>query len=268
MSDESFRAPTVRRAALARVVHVGVFVLLASMAGADDSASGQADASSSNEKQVRVLVVGDSTVCNYPVEHHCRGWGQYLQEHFQPAVRVINLARSGRSTKTFRKQGLWKKTLDAGPDFVLIQFGHNDSHAAGRPESTDAGSDYADYLRQYIDEARAAGAVPILVTPMHRRTFAADGRLADKLKPYADAMKRVAEEKQVGLIDLHASSGKLFQQLGEAGSAKLANKPGDRTHFNEVGARQMTELVLKELPTAAPNLAKHMRPSQAASAAN
>jgi lysophospholipase L1-like esterase len=200
-----------------------------------------------------IAIIGDSTVCNYPTEHACRGWGQFLKGHLKDSVRVVNLAKSGRSTRTFIKDGLWAKTLAEKADFVLIQFGHNDSHGVGRPESTDAATDYRDFLRRYIDEARAAGAVPVLVTPMHRRTYR-EGKLVDSLQPYADAMKAVAAEKAVGLVDLHTASGRLFRELGEQRSADLASAPGDRTHFNERGARAMAELVVKELPVAEPKL--------------
>ena len=209
---------------------------------------------------LRLVVIGDSTVCDYPPESDCRGWGQYLQEQFTESVKVINLARSGRSTKTFLREGLWKKSLGEKPDFVLIQFGHNDSHAAERPESTDAGTTYKEYLRQYIADCRAAGATPILVTPMYRRTFAPDGTLQDILRPYAEAMKVVAAEKKIAVIDLHTLSGELFQKLGPAGSAAFANKEGDRTHFNEKGARAMAALVIGALPKADARLAKELRP--------
>jgi len=202
----------------------------------------------------RIVVIGDSTVCNYPPESPTRGWGQFTQGWFRDSVRVVNLARSGRSTKTFIKEGLWKRALAERPSFLLIQFGHNDSHARSRPESTDAATDYRDYLRRYIDDARAIGATPVLVTPMHRRTFGPDGKLRDILRPYAEAMKAVAAEKKVGLVDLHTMSGELFEKLGDAGSAKLANKQGDRTHFNAEGAKAMAALVMRELPAAEPSL--------------
>ena len=209
-------------------------------------------------KPLRLVVVGDSTVCDYPADSPCRGWGQYLQENFKGSVKVINFARSGRSTKTFIKEGLWTKALGEKPNFVLIQFGHNDSHGRDRPEATDAATTYKDYLRQYIGDCRASGATPILVTPMHRRTFGRDGKLHDILRPYATAMKEVAAEKKVAVIDLHAMSGELFQKLGEAGSAEMANKVGDQTHFNEKGARAMAALVMQELPEAEPRLAKEL----------
>lgn len=218
-------------------------------------ASAVAAPQQSEQPALRLVIVGDSTVCNYPDSSLCRGWGQFIEGFFRKdTVRVYNIAKSGRSTKTFLKEGLWKRALDEKPDIVLIQFGHNDSHGSGRPEATDAATDYKDYLRRYIDESRAIGAVPILVTPMHRRTFGRDGKLTDILGPYAAAMKEIASEKKAPLIDLHAASGKLFEQLGDAGSAAFANAPGDRTHFNEKGARAMAELVMSELPQAEPRL--------------
>ncbi len=207
----------------------------------------------------RIVVVGDSTVCNYPPESPCRGWGQFLQGYFNETVVVKNHAASGRSTKTFIKEGRWTKALAEKPDFVLIQFGHNDSHGPGHGESTDAATDYREFLERYVADTRAAGAQPILVTPMHRRIFDAQGKLDDALQPYADAMKAVAAETKTPLIDLHASSGALFQRLGRAESQEMANEPKDRTHFNEVGAKAMAELVMKELPTAAPALRPALR---------
>ncbi len=208
---------------------------------------------------LRLVIIGDSTVCDYPAEKPERGWGMFIESYFKPgAVRVFNFAKSGRSTKTFLKEGLWDKVLQEKPEFVLIQFGHNDSHAMERPESTDAATDYKENLRRYVDEARASGATPILVTPMHRRTFNPDGTLNDYLKPYTDAMKEVVAEKKAALIDLHKSSGELFATLGEKSNEEFANQPDDRTHFNEKGAKAMAELVMKELPNVEPRLKSHL----------
>jgi len=211
-------------------------------------------------KEVRVVIIGDSTVCNYPADKPERGWGMFIEDYFQPgSVKVINLAKSGRSTKTFIKEGLWEQALKEKADVLLIQFGHNDSHGADKPESTDAATDYREYLRRYADESRAAGAVPVFVTPMHRRTFNQDGTLNDGLKAYARAMKEVAAEKKAAVVDLHANSGELFARLGERADEDFANKPGDRTHFNEKGARAMAELVMKELPKLEPRLATRLK---------
>lgn len=210
-------------------------------------------------RPLNLVLVGDSTMCDYPTNGVQRGWGQFVQAYFDDGVKVINLARSGRSTKTFISEGLWQKALAAKPDIVLIQFGHNDSHSPDKPEATDANTDYQTNLCRYIDDTRAAGATPILITPMVRRTFNADGKLEDGLQRYADAMKRVGAEKSVPVIDLHASSKALVESLGPEESAKMANKAGDFTHFNATGAKQMAGLVMKELPAVEPLLRDHLK---------
>lgn len=197
---------------------------------------------------LKIAITGDSTVANYPLTGPARGWGQYLPESFPSHITFINLAKNGRSTKTFRSEGLWAKTLAEKPNFILIQFGHNDSHDPSKPEATGAQTDYKQNLRLFIDEARAAGATPILITPMQRRTA------QDTLQPYADAMKEVAAEKQVPFIDLHAKSGQLYQRLGPEETASLAATATDQTHFNEKGARAMAALVLEDLPRCDPRL--------------
>ena len=203
---------------------------------------------------ITIVICGDSTVANYNTNTATRrGWGQMIGAGFAPQVRVVNEAKNGRSTKTFIKEGLLKKSVEVKADYALIQFGHNDSHAKGRPEATDAGTDFKEYLRQFVDELRAAGTQPILVTPMHRRHFNPDGNPTEELLPYTNAMKEVAAEKNVPLVDLHASSGALLKRLGENGSEYLYH-PGDRTHFDEQGARTMASLVLQGLEKNVPEL--------------
>ncbi|HVU36914.1 MAG TPA: rhamnogalacturonan acetylesterase [Opitutales bacterium] len=204
-------------------------------------------------KPLRLVIIGDSTVCNYPPTeaNHREGWGMHIQEYFTDDLTVSNLAASGRSTKTFIQEGRWARALAERPDVVLIQFGHNDSHAPANPEATNAATDFRDYLRQYIDDARAIGAVPILVTPMCRRTA------TDTLAPYAEAMKIIAAEKNVALIDLHASSARLYAQLGPAETKTLEG--GDTTHFNARGAEAMARLVMAELPSADPALKPYLQ---------
>jgi len=208
---------------------------------------------------LRLVLIGDSTVCDYPTNKAQRGWGQYVQGYFKNEVKVINLAKGGRSTKTFIQEGLWNKALAEKPDVILIQFGHNDSHSPDKPEATSASADYKDYLRRYVDETRAAGATPVLITPMVRRNFGPDGKLRDILQPYAEAMKQVGAEKKVPVINLHALSRALVEPLGANGSADMASAPGDNTHFNQKGASAMAELVMKELPTAVPELKIHLK---------
>ncbi|HEY9248089.1 MAG TPA: rhamnogalacturonan acetylesterase [Rariglobus sp.] len=211
---------------------------------------------------LKIALVGDSTVCKYPKGSLQRGWGELLPEFLVPGAIVINEAKGGASTKTFPPER-WHDALAAKPDFILIQFGHNDSHPKDKPEATDAATDYRDNLRRYVREAREAGATPILVTPVRRRMFRADGSLTHGLAPYADAMKAVAAELSMPVVDLHALSGELYEKLGETGSDTFtmnstdhADRPGqgDRTHFTEHGAREMARLVAGALRKVDPRL--------------
>jgi lysophospholipase L1-like esterase len=246
-------------------IGVAVFLAITQAVAADPPAT--APAASGAHTPLRIVIVGDSTVCEYPETSPNRGWGHYIEERFKDgAVKVINLAAGGRSTKTFIQEGRWAKALAQKPDYVLIQFGHNDSHDSAKPEATDPATDFREYLRRYIDESRAIGATPILVTPMVRRTFDSAGKISEGATPtshslmqYADAMKDVAAEKSVAVIDLHASSLALMEKLGTEASAKLANKAGDNTHFNEQGARAMAGLVMHDLPAAEPRLTQDLK---------
>ena len=212
---------------------------------------------------LRIGVIGDSTLNpGLPA----RGWAQMLGERLNPDVAVINEAQSGASTKTFPAYR-WQRMLNQKPDFVFIQFGHNDSHAKGNPESTDAATGFRDNLRQLVQGARNAGAVVVLVTPVRRRVFK-DGRLSTELAPYAEAVRALASELKVPVLDLHELSGALFERLGEEGSSAFtlnkrddADRPGldDRTHFTEEGARQIAALVVDEFKKLDPRLAKAVR---------
>jgi lysophospholipase L1-like esterase len=172
-----------------------------------------------------------------------------LHEFFTPETKVDNFAEIGRSTKTFFTTPHWKQTLDDKPDFIFIQFGHNDSHTpeAQHPEATDADGDYMDNLRKYVTDARGIGAIPVFVTPMHRRTFQPDGTMTQELLPYVEAMKKVGVEMKVPVIDLYSKSGDLFVKLGDAASADFT--PKDRTHFSPKGARVMAFFVAQGAAT-------------------
>jgi len=214
-------------------------------------------------KQVRIVLVGDSTVASYPRPPADRpdltGWGQVLSEFFTDRVMIMNRAVSGRSSKSFIHEGHWKKSLAEKPDYVFIQFGHNDGPGKGPDRATDAAGDYRDYLRQYLAESRAIGAKPILVTPVARRLFPIDPE-KDSLTPYVNAMKAVAAEEHVPLIDLHRTSSELFKTLGDEGSADLTASATDRTHFSRKGGMAMAQLIVDQLPAAEPALAAFLKP--------
>ena len=217
------------------------------------------------EEPIRIVLIGDSTVASYPNPPQDRpdlaGWGQVFGECFNDRVTVSNHAQSGRSTKSFIAEGLWQKALDARGDYVFIQFGHNDSHTKDGKPVVDPDTAFPDYLRQYIDQSRAASAKPVLVTPVARRTFVG-GKIHTGLQPYADAMLKVGKEKDVPVIDLHAASMALFDRLGDERSADLTASVSDRTHFSRKGARAMARLVADALPKAVPELQPWLKDSR------
>ncbi len=216
--------------------------------------------SSETKATTTVVLVGDSTMADWAKEKPARGWGQLLPEYLTDDVRVVNLAVCGMSTKTFPDTGNWQKALASGAKYLLIQFGHNDSHAPDKPESTKADGEFTTNLERFVAEARTAGITPILVTPVHRRMYGADGKPSTELAPYAAATKRVAEKMNVPLIDLYAVSGEYFEKIGEAGSVGITVSDVDRTHFTEQGARQIAGFVAAGFKVTLPDAAQLVKP--------
>ena len=169
----------------------------------------------------KIVLVGDSTT------QVGSGWGgSFCAHHLTSFVSCVNLARGGRGTFDYRAEGSWDialgemKTPGYAQVYVLIQFGHNDQ--PGKPgRSTDLATEYPANLKRYVTEARAAGAIPVLVTPLTRRTFK-NGSLQDDLQPWAEAVKAVAAEMNVPLVDLHALSVAAVQQMGPVEGISLA----------------------------------------------
>ncbi len=200
-----------------------------------------------------VALAGDSTVTD------TAGWGAAFAKLLTPEAECNNFAGGGQSTKSFRDSKKWQQVLDAKPAWVLIQFGHNDMPGKGPHRETDAATTYAENLSRYIDEARAIGAQPILVTSLARRVFI-EGKIRGELKPYVDAMTQVAAEKKVPLVDLFARSVALHNEQGEKASESF-NPPGkkkgqtDRTHLDAHGAEVMAGIIAEELRKVAPEMA-------------
>lgn len=142
----------------------------------------------------------------------------------------------------------------------MVQFGHNDNHGKERPESTDAKTDYKDYLRQYVKAFKKTGTKVIFVTPMCRMTFRKDGTLADRLQPYADAMKEVAVEQHCPVLDLHSASKKLFTKTGSDKCVGIYGvRSEDRSHFSEKGAEEMVKIIIKELKRSGSPLVEYIK---------
>jgi pectinesterase len=208
-------------------------------------------------REVTLLLIGDSTVAADPPDNPYQGWGAPLAEFFDDRVTVVNFARNGRSSKSFRAEGLWDEARKHHADFVVIQFGHNDNPGKGPERETNPapGADFRNNLAQYVAEARAMGATPILVTPPTRRFFDDAARIkADEANvPYAEATLAVAADEKCAVVDLNRLSRDLFERLGEASSDWLQVEE-DRTHFTPAGARRIAAVVLTDLQDRVPEL--------------
>lgn len=211
-----------------------------------------------------IALVGDSTVAaqaTSPGAGPARGWGQILPEFFTDQVTFKNAAANGRSSKSFIDEGRWEDVIAMKPSYVFILWGTNDNNA-DPARHTDPATTFREYLRRYVDESVAAGAVPVFVTPSALRMFAADGLIKNSLEPYAVAMREVAAEKKVALIDLNAQSIELYNKLGPDETQKLAAKEKDTAHFNEEGARTMAKFIVDAIPATVPGLKPYLVPSK------
>ena len=223
------------------------------------------------KKKIKIFMAGDSTMAIKETKAYPEtGWGMPFVYFWDSTVTVVNRAKNGRSTKTFLSEGLWQSIYDqAGKDdYVFIQFGHND-------ESPDKKERYATpdtfkmLLTKFVRETREKKAIPILFTPVSRRKFK-DGHAIPTHEQYSALVKEVAAAEKVLFIDLDAKSMALYEQWGEEYSKKLFMQlePGehpnypegkvDNTHFTELGARLIAEIVLKELRTVAPELVERV----------
>lgn len=219
--------------------------------------------------KVRVDLIGDSTQTNNA------GYGRGFCANLQADVSCINMARGGTSTRTYRGLGWWDKALLTRPDYMVIQFGHNDVEKVDGTAENDRQVSLADYaanLRRYVSEARAAGIKPVLCTPLTRQYFGPDGRIHSDLLAYAAAMKKVAAETNVPLIDLQTESIAYLDKAGETAGNKLAMTKKDtdgktipdKTHLNWAGSFVFGRMVAVDLAHAAPELAKYVLPQPAA----
>ncbi len=212
----------------------------------------------SAQKPVKIVLVGDSTVNDEG------GWGEGFRMSFRAPVQVVNLAKNGRSSKSFRDEGLWEPALAAKPDFIFIQFGHNDEPGKGPERETDPATTYRANMIRYIDEARGSGAVPILVTSIVRRNFDADGKIKrDRLGDYVAEVRRIAAEKNAPLIDLYALTRAQSEALGPAGLSvfNAITKEGkpDTTHLSAVGRMEIGVLAAREFARLEPALKAYLR---------
>lgn len=244
--------------------------------------------------KVRVILVGDSTMATKS------GYGDAFCQRLLSQVECINLARGGRSSGSFRAEGLWDKVQElllqpeaiSTKTYVLIQFGHNDQ--PGKPgRSTDLVTEFPVNMMRYVNEVKAWKGVPVLVTPLTRRSFK-DGVLENNLKPWADAIEKVAHDTSTIVLPLNTESHAAVQAMGEAEADTLAVAPPpakvvepvtnnndiaklepqgaaksafDRTHVGNKGAAFFATMLERELKQQLPVLGAAFRPESATSIA-
>lgn len=209
---------------------------------------------------LRVVLVGDSTV------NDVGGWGPGFRSYFAPDLEVVNLARNGRSSKSFRAEGLWEPAVTGRPDYILIQFGHNDGPGKGADRETDPKTTFRENMSRYIEEARAAGAQPVLVTSIVRRTFTPDGKLKpDSLLPYVEAVRELAAAQKLPLIDLYSLTVAQAEKLGPEGcaeiDARLPDGQRDHTHLGPRGRKEIGRMAAQEFVKLIPAVRSYSAPA-------
>jgi len=248
----------------------------------------------------KIILVGDSTMAPHS------GWGSaFCANHVKSSVACLNLGRGGRSTRSYRTEGSWDIALAEAKApgyrgrYVLIQFGHNDQSSKSE-RWTERTSEFPANLRRFVADVRAAGATPVLVTPLTRREFK-NGRLDNTLAEWSDEVRKVAAELKVPLVDLNARSAAAVEKMGPVTAMQLAQVPPtpeelkaaesgttapakpateaepappadpqgprgtvtrkfDYTHLGSVGAEVTARLVVRDLARAVPELRSQLLP--------
>jgi len=223
-------------------------------------------------RDTHIFMAGDSTMSvKDPKDYPETGWGVPFSSFFNETITVENLAKNGRSTRTFISEGRWGKIISAleKEDYVFIQFAHNDEVERKKDRYTTP-KQYKENLTRMIEEVRSLEAHPILLTPIIRRHFNEKGRLK-ATHPYAKLAREVSKETGVFFIDMEHVTHDYFEAMGDEASAlrfmhlranEHPNYPNglrDDTHFNALGAREVAQLVLKELKKAEHPLSLRLR---------
>ena len=225
-------------------------------------------------------IIGDSTVRNGSGTGADKlwGWGSFMAEVFDTTkIGVSNQAIGGRSSRTFITEGRWDKilaTLKKG-DYVIMQFGHNDGGplddtARARGSIRGIGEEskeiynpimkkqetvytYGYYMRKYIRDTKAKGAIPIVCSPIPRNDWK-EGKVIRSTDSYSKWAKEVAEQEKAYFIDLNDLVSLKYEAMGP--DAVKPFFPGDHTHTNMDGAKVNRDIVISELKRINPGKVK------------
>ena len=189
-----------------------------------------------------IFIIGDSTVCDQPTEPF-NSWGQMLPRFFKPVVAVANHAESGESIASSLGAGRFNKIwsqMKKG-DYLFVQFGHNDMKGT----AADGLQSYTDNLGRVVDKARSRGGIPVVCTPVSRRTFGSDGKISNSFGGYPEAVRRVARAKNVPLIDLQPMTAALYEALGPEAAVEAFANANEHTHHSDYGSYEIAKCVLQ-----------------------
>ena len=209
----------------------------------------------------KIIWAGDSTAAfNGADTFPQTGIGQEFDRYCKRDILVLDFAVNGKSSKSFYEEGLLQpaEALLEPNDFLFIQFGHNDEKPKA-DRHTDPYTTYQEYLMRYICAAKSHGAVPVLITPLSRRLFKADGTIENSHGEYPAAVKDLGIREGIAVVDLTERSRVLYEQTGELQSRKwfmyfpagiyenYKDEVKDNTHLSCDGAVRMAGLIAKEL---------------------
>jgi lysophospholipase L1-like esterase len=203
---------------------------------------------------LKITIASDSTAASFPPTDYGKrtGWGQVLSNFFDTNVVVVDLASSGRSSKSFDSEGKWAACLATHADYYFIQFGHNDGKTQDPARYTDPETTFKGYLSNYLNQARAQGAVPVLLTPPTRRNYESEHVLKrDSLQKYAQAMRELGKNMDVPVLDVLPVSVAFYETTGKSGARVYQSNSAtntfenDTTHFSAAGAEQQCRFVVE-----------------------
>ncbi|TWT91556.1 rhamnogalacturonan acetylesterase [Stieleria varia] len=203
------------------------------------------------DDKLKIGLIGDSTVAT------TYGWGPALEKRFDETIQVLHFAKNGATLESLSKK--LDELLELKPNYVIIQFGHNDQKRYG----TDV---YRTKLTSYVQRIKAAGAKPIVFSSVTRRNFDERGKILPReqnllgnLASFAKAAQAVAREQSVPFVDLYSISVEHHNQIGPEATAAYDFNENDKTHFSPEGAQATANLILSELKTLIPEIASHVR---------